>query len=557
MIPQSIRWRLPLSYAAIALLTALALGGVLLSVLRGYYVQLEVDYLTSNLHTIANAMEQAMLQADVPLEALQSQVEGLSFLSQSRVQLLDVNRDVLADSGPFDASIVRIGFGQQSPASNVFIRIMQEGVIPHNDLMLPEGEGTALEIITMTSRITGSVPSLPLFPTPSGMETISMTAIITGFDYTVLPGYGIIDDLSDPMDRLPAEGMPLAFDPGAGATLAGGRRSGHMISRTLHDADGDLLGYVQLSQGPAYGSLIVSRVAQGWLVAGAISVLLAAVVGWFISRNMNAPLLNLAHATALMAGGDLSARTSVSGRNEFGLLAISFNQMADQVEETVVTLRRFISDAAHEIHTPLTALRTNLELAPDDESVRRAQVQVRRLELLTEGLLDLSRIEAGERAARERVALVPLVQEVAELYASRAEQAGVAFELALPDGPVAAWGDEAQLRRALGNLLDNGLKFTPEGGAVRMALCREDAGDWAALSVEDSGIGIPTDDVPHLFSRFHRGRNAAAYPGSGLGLAIVKAIVEGLGGQVAVENAAPGTRFTLCLPVVEQEDPVS
>ncbi len=189
--------------------------------------------------------------------------------------------------------------------------------------------------------------------------------------------------------------------------------------------------------------------------------------------------------------------------------------------------------------------------------MRRAQVQVRRLELLTEGLLDLSRIEAGERAARDPVALVPLVQEVSELYASQAEQAGLAFELALPDGPVTVWGDEAQLRRALGNLLDNGIKFTPEGGAVRVALCREEAGGWALLSVEDSGIGIPTDDVPFLFSRFHRGRNAAAYPGSGLGLAIVKAIVEGLGGQVAVENAAPGTRFTLRLPVVGQENPVT
>jgi signal transduction histidine kinase len=224
--------------------------------------------------------------------------------------------------------------------------------------------------------------------------------------------------------------------------------------------------------------------------------------------------------------------------------------MAEQVEETVVTLRRFVSDAAHEIHTPLTALRTNLELSPDDEFVRRAQEQVRRLELLTEGLLDLSRIEAGGQATRAPVALVPLVQGTSELYASQAEQAGLTFALALPDVPVTVLGDEAQLRCALGNLLDNGVKFTPQGGAVRVTLGRE-ADGWAALSVEDSGIGVPTDDLPHLFNRFHRGRNAAAYPGSGLGLAIVKAIAEGHGGEVTVENVAQGARFTLRLPVVD------
>ncbi|MCP4544017.1 MAG: HAMP domain-containing histidine kinase [Chloroflexi bacterium] len=552
MIPQSIRWRLPLSYAAIALLTALSLGGVLLSVLCGYYVQLEVDYLVSNLHTIANAMEQAMTQANVPPEALQAQVEGLSFLSQSRVRLLDANRDTLADSGPFDLSTVQIALGQQMVSPNVMIKIMREEIDdPDDPPFLIDGE-PSIEIITVTGLITEATSVLPSFPTSPGVTIISATGAITGFDYTVLPGYGIVGDSPGFTGSLPAIEMLQGLDLSAEAASVG-RRSGHEIRRTLHDADGNLLGYVQLSEGPAYGSLIVNRVAQGWMVAGAISVLLAAAVGWFISRNISTPLLNLTRATTRMAEGDLAARTDVTNQNEFGSLARSFNQMAEQVEETVVTLRRFVSNAAHEIHTPLTALRTNLELAPGDEFVHRAQAQVRRLELLTEGLLNLSRIEASEQVARAPVELVPLTQEMSELYASRAEQAGLTFELVLPDTPVTVWGDEAQLRRALGNLLDNGVKFTPEGGTVNVTLGLEKAGEWAALSVQDSGIGIPTDDLPHLFSRFHRGRNAAAYPGSGLGLAIVKAIVEGHGGQVSVEDAAPGTRFTLRLPVLERQ----
>jgi two-component system sensor histidine kinase MprB len=250
-----------------------------------------------------------------------------------------------------------------------------------------------------------------------------------------------------------------------------------------------------------------------------------------------------------MSAGDLSVRVPVRRHyhGEARELAVAFNRMAGQVEETIITLRRFISDAAHEIHTPLTALRTNLELSPDDEFVERAQAQVERLEMLTEGLLDLSRIEAGAPAeVRAPVALIPLVQEVSELYASQAEQAGLTFDLTLPETSVTVQGDEAQLRRALGNLLDNGIKFTPEGGTVSAGLCQE--GEWVELWVEDTGIGIPEEDLPHLFSRFHRGRNAAAYPGSGLGLAIVKAIVEAHGGQVRGENVEQGARFTVWLP---------
>jgi signal transduction histidine kinase len=127
----------------------------------------------------------------------------------------------------------------------------------------------------------------------------------------------------------------------------------------------------------------------------------------------------------------------------------------------------------------------------------------------------------------------------------------VAFALAVPEPSVPIWGDEAQLCHALGNLLDNGIKFTPQGGMVSVALVRE--GEWAELSVEDTGIGIPEGDLPHLFGRFHRGRNAAAYPGSGLGLAIVKAIAESHGGQVTAENTVPGARFVLRLPAVDRE----
>lgn len=295
---------------------------------------------------------------------------------------------------------------------------------------------------------------------------------------------------------------------------------------------------------------VVGAALQGFLVAVLIIGGFSLLIGLLLSRGISRPLVELTAATRAMSAGDLSARVPVRRHyhGEARELAVAFNRMAGQVEETIVTLRRFVSDAAHEIHTPLTALRTNLELSPDDDFVQRAQTQVERLEMLAEGLLNLSRIEAGAPAeAHVPVELIPLVQETSEPYASQAEQAGLTFDLALPETLVTVRGNEAQLQRALGNLLDNAIKFTPEGGAVRVGLCQE--GEWVELWVEDTGIGIPRDDLPHIFSRFHRGRNVAAYPGSGLGLAIVKAIVEAHSGRARGENVEHGARFTMWLPV--------
>src|SRR5262249_38768668 len=161
---------------------------------------------------------------------------------------------------------------------------------------------------------------------------------------------------------------------------------------------------------------------------------------------------------------------------EFGQLARSFNEMANQVETTVSTLRRFVSDAAHELQTPVTALRTNLDLAADETRsgerqvlFERAQGLVRRLEELNHNLLDLSRLEAGGHASDvAQVDLARLVREHAEIYASRAEQAGLTFELQAPHSPVWIRADGVQVRRALDNLMDNACKFTPPGGSVRV-----------------------------------------------------------------------------------------
>jgi signal transduction histidine kinase len=196
-------------------------------------------------------------------------------------------------------------------------------------------------------------------------------------------------------------GSPFGFDLSAGEAFKGAR-SNLVITELLSDPQsGVQRGFVQISDGPAYGIDILKSVAWGWALASVIAVLLAAVIGWFVSRRISAPVLALTGATGRMAQGGLSSRADVRGRDETAQLARSFNEVADQVETTVITLRRFVSDAAHELHTPLTALRTNLDLALDEQDfarrtsfVERAQAMVKRVEELNGNLLDLSRLEA-------------------------------------------------------------------------------------------------------------------------------------------------------------------
>jgi signal transduction histidine kinase len=519
-IPKSIRWRLPLSYAAIALLAAVALGAVLLTVLRGYYAQREYDHLRGNAETIAQTVSE-MYYYQLPDELVEAQLESLAFLAQARIRVLDADGQPIADSGDsHEPRIIALSYNPQQPPPDVIYQF--ESATPGEFAGSRTGVWNA---------------SINVFPRimPSRLTVRA-------------------DEEKERQFVMAVAGTPYGFGLNARSDVRFDRRSDQKIVIPLMDVNNQIVRVVELLDGPAYGTEIVDGVARALAMAGFIAVVLSATVGWLISRHITRPLLTLAKATQHMAEGDLSVRVTTRRQDEYGLLGEAFNHMAGRVENTVTTLRRFVADAAHEIHTPITALHANLELAATETNpaqqlafIHYAQEQLKRLETMTSSLLDLSRIEAGEAVAeRTSLDLVDLVSEVSELYASKAEQTGLTFQFDTPAETIIASVNEAQMRRVIGNLLDNAIKFTPENGIVRVGLRRE--GKIVRLWVQDTGIGIPAEDLPHLFSRFRRGRNAAAYPGNGLGLAIIKAIVEGHGGQVTVESSTSGTQFLLQLP---------
>lgn len=521
----SLRWRLPISYAAIALLATLLLGFLLLAILRGFYRQQELSFLTDNARAIAS--EVGPLLGNNDEEALQTQAAGFSFLTQARVEILDNTQErVLADSGQRNVAGGR--FNQATEIGGIVLDEISEDITidaPGQAKIVVESAGSVeVETVIVEEQVFAD-------------ETDDITRVITR------------------STNLSPRSTPLGFQLSPSGEEEAGQLSNLIVLFPVLDSEG-LNGYVRLSQGPAYGASILRSVAWGWALASALAVVLAAVAGWLISRRLTRPLLDLTMVTAQMAAGDLSARAAVSGDGEVGALGQSFNEMAAQVESVVASLRHFVADAAHEIQTPLTALETDLQLLADHAGddverrrARRALAQARRLEDLGNGLLDLSRLESAGAGApwESAVDVRQLLVGNADDWASRADQAGLHFDLSPGEVTVRVGGDVTLLQQAVENLVGNALKFTLPPGTVRVTL--QTTEDVALIIVEDNGIGIPEADQPLLFGRFHRGQNTAEFPGSGLGLALAQAIAAKHGGRISLKSGNWGTVATLTLPL--------
>jgi signal transduction histidine kinase len=559
----SIRVSLPVSYVAVSVIAAVALGAVLMITLAGYYRNQESDYLRTNGLTIASNAS-TLIETGLPLEAIESQLLSLAFLTQTRLRYVNQFGVVLVDTGDprelGDTATISLGLSTEG-FSQEFSQAVEDGVTTRGYQSVIEVGGRQSTVKVKESiRVSGSDGS-------------DLTGDILGDASGLASG-----DLGDStlVSSVPGSGGQFGFDLGSGAP--GGPRSGQVAIVPLTGLAGNL-GTIELSMGPAVGSEVLTTVAWGWAISGAVAVLLAAIAGWWVSRRLASSIVGLSDATSRMAGGDLSVRASVSRRDEIGELGDQFNLMAGRLEETVSTLKTFVADAAHELNTPLTSLKADLELAgreieqtaqagqgPDDSSrvsalIGRASGQIARLESISSGLLDLSRIEAAGEEAVEPVELAPLIVGIESDFASRADQAGLTLSTSIDRShqPIAVLGRAPELRMAVSNLVDNAIKFTPGDGSIQIDLAID--GDDAVITVTDTGIGVPSTDLPNAFLRFSRGRNTATLPGSGLGLAIVKAVAEGHDGGVSLESGSPignpiggdgggnkGTRVTLRLP---------
>ncbi|HDD62425.1 MAG TPA: HAMP domain-containing histidine kinase [Chloroflexi bacterium] len=276
-----------------------------------------------------------------------------------------------------------------------------------------------------------------------------------------------------------------------------------------------------------------------------------------IRRWVN-PLADVMSAAESLSEGDFSVRVVEKGDREFLKLAQSFNHMAEELEHAQLQRRNMTADVAHELRTPLHILQGNLEGALDGvyeaspDYFRSMLEETRLLQRLVEDLQTLSMAESGTLDFHfQKLSVTELLEDVITSFSGRAEEAGIQLLKEVPDDKegMTVEGDWHRLDQVIGNLVANALRYTPEGGQIRLDAIRE--GDSILVAIQDSGEGIPEEDLPFVFDRFWKGdkSRSRASGGSGLGLAIARQLVTAHGGAISVESQeGEGTTFTVRLP---------
>jgi heavy metal sensor kinase len=304
----------------------------------------------------------------------------------------------------------------------------------------------------------------------------------------------------------------------------------------------------------------VENFTRSYLLLAPGMLALASIFGWLLAGIMIQPVNSVAQAAQNVTGSNLTMQIPLRGAgDELDHLIDSFNQMTDRLHQSFEQTRRFSTDVSHELRTPITAIRGQLEVAlftantPDQyrEAIINAMEDIEKLSSIVRALLLLSQAESGQVVLQKApLDLGEVVRDLVDQFQIPAEEKDVKLTASIePCAPVEA--DHTQIERLLSNLLSNAVKYTPKGGSVRVVAGPARETGWTKLSVEDTGVGIPAENLPHIFDRFYRVRNPQtnSIQGLGLGLSFVAWIVEAHGGRIDVaSNSGEGTRFTVLLP---------
>lgn len=350
--------------------------------------------------------------------------------------------------------------------------------------------------------------------------------------------------------------VPVDPDHPSGAQLPPAElRASHPVS-----VDGRPVGYILTARQPPGFSpqeaLFLRRTTQALLYAGGGALLVALLVGILLARALTRPLQALTAAAHNITQGRLEQQVPVGSGDELGQLAAAFNTMSQEVARVNHLRRQMTADIAHDLRTPLTVISGYIEsmrdgvLKPTPERLALIYAEIERLKDLVNDLRMLSLADAGELALNpQHIPPANLLERTAALFGAQAAAREIAITVQAPPGLPDIWVDEARMIQVLENLLSNALRHTPPGG--RITLSARAVGGQVLLTVQDSGEGIPPEELPHVFNRFYRGDKArSAESGeSGLGLAIVKALVTAQGGSATVRSApGQGATFELTLP---------
>lgn len=293
---------------------------------------------------------------------------------------------------------------------------------------------------------------------------------------------------------------------------------------------------------------------------------LSGLIGWLLSRWLGRPLSRLAAATESVAAGSFLEMVGQSGIIELDRVVEQFNRMVLHLRESFSSLaaerdtaQRFAADAAHELKTPVATLRAYQDvISKHPERLEQALPaigrQIERMEQVISGLLQLAALEKGGGIAVQATDLCAFISRLEPVYQALAAESRHTLTICCPEVPVQVLSNQRLLESCLDNLMENACKYTPNGGQVALTVNLED--NQAKIVVQDSGKGIPKEELPYIFDRFHRGVDTQSIPGTGLGLAIVREFLKRMNGTISVESTVGiGTKFVIQLAVQKRQPP--
>ena len=314
---------------------------------------------------------------------------------------------------------------------------------------------------------------------------------------------------------------------------------------------------VQVGQAMESQARLLDAFKRIFIITMSFLIVLAAGVGWFMARRAVSGIEAVTHTAQKISGGSLQERVPVKPRgDEIDQLATTFNQMVDRIQTLLTEIKEMSDNIAHDLRSPVTRIRGTAEVTlttgkslGDYENMAASTIEDcdRLLDMINTMLL-ISKTEAGvEKPSREKVDIAALIRQACEIFQPIAEDKNVRLSHRAPEKTL-IFGDTRMLQRMLSNILDNGVKYTPSGGKIKVSLTESESRDLV-ISVNDTGVGISKADLPRIFERFYRCDQSRSQPGTGLGLSLARAIARAHGGDITVTSTVnQGSTFNITLP---------
>lgn len=314
---------------------------------------------------------------------------------------------------------------------------------------------------------------------------------------------------------------------------------------------------VQLGRSMENYTRIIEAFRRIFVITMAVLFVLAAIVGWFMAKRALAGVETVTQTARMISDRSLDDRVPVKTQvNEIDQLAITFNQMLDRIQKLVTEIKEMNDNIAHDLKSPITRIRGIAEVSLTTESTLQEYENMAgntieecdRLLDMINTMLIISKTEAGlGQFDNKELDIARVVQEACELFLPMADNEGVALVCDAP-ARLIIYGDIRMVQRMISNLLDNAVKYTPEGGHIKVA-AQLGSQQSIQISIKDTGMGISTEDMRHIFERFYRCDPSRSRTGTGLGLSFARAIARAHGGDITVSSEPDkGSTFTVVLP---------